>query len=148
MNQEQAKAWLPLIQAAAEGKTLQRLKIKQGTFETVWCDIEDDLNFTFLNDMSRIRIKPKTFQNFELPWNFIDQRWNYATYVSDAYGAGTAGVILYEKKPKFCEPKNGELCRDGWNSEGNPCTFCPLVVNQEGINECDWLACRNPEGEA
>lgn len=147
MNRREIKMILPILQAFSDGKTLQCKAFRKDSFK--WVDVDSISPFVFEDLASSCyRIKPKTFQNFELPWSFIDQRWNYATYVSNAYGAATAGVILYEKKPKFCEPEQGELCSNGWSSEGNLCTFLPLVVNQEGINECDWLACRNPEGEA
>lgn len=64
MNKQQqiAAAWLPLIQAAAEGKTFQRLRIKQGTNEEVWCDVDvdiDELNISIPPGIHRIRIKPE-----------------------------------------------------------------------------------------
>lgn len=145
MNRHEIKTILPILQAFSDGGILQCKAFGKDSFK--WVDVDSIGPFIFEGlTSSYYRIKPKTFQNFELPWSFIDQRWNYATYVS--HHNGPAGVILYEKKPKFCKPKNGELCRDSWTSEGNPCTFLPLVVNQEGINECDWLACRNREEQA
>lgn len=50
MNKEQAKAWLPLIQAVAEGKTLQ------GKYCDMWYDAGGD---SFNKDASLYRIKPE-----------------------------------------------------------------------------------------
>lgn len=59
MNQEQAKAWLPLIQAVAEGKTIQTLKL--GMNGISWGDCGLYLGY---DEMARLdpkcfRIKPE-----------------------------------------------------------------------------------------
>lgn len=60
MNQDQAKAWLPLIQAVADGKTLQIVKMNQGSREPVWCDVESSEFIYFnLGEYARFRIKPE-----------------------------------------------------------------------------------------
>ena len=58
MNQNQAKEWLPLIQAAAEGKTLQ-LKVfewVEGQLVVDWVETYGDVDFQ--TSPSRWRIKP------------------------------------------------------------------------------------------
>src|SRR5574343_1381829 len=64
MNQEQAKAWLPLIQAAAEGKTLQKAIYKfaqdsQGKDIYKWSDDFYELKELFSLNLGYIRIKPE-----------------------------------------------------------------------------------------
>lgn len=54
MNQDQAKAWLPLIQAVAEGKTIQ---VNIGTYnQPKWQDTE---YFNFACHVEAHRIKPE-----------------------------------------------------------------------------------------
>lgn len=59
MNQEQAKAWLPLIQAVAEGKTLQLKAFKwvEGQLVVDWVETYGDVDFQ--TSPSRWRIKPE-----------------------------------------------------------------------------------------
>lgn len=65
MNQEQAKAWLPLIQAVAEGKTLQRADIQHSKglisgnqFRKVWIDSCLPFEMT-ITGAANYRIKPE-----------------------------------------------------------------------------------------
>lgn len=58
MNKEQAKEWLPLIQAAVDGKALQ-LKVfawVEGQLTINWIDVCGDIDFQI--SPSRLRIKP------------------------------------------------------------------------------------------
>ena len=68
MNQEQAKAWLPLVEAVAEGKELQMEKEHyQGNLPDFreWCDIDFDYLLHRFNrgevrfDCVRIKPEPK-----------------------------------------------------------------------------------------
>lgn len=67
MTREEAKEWLPIIQAWAEGKTIQ-YQINQGSR---WTDIINDLCTS--NPPSNYRIKPepnyRPFKNAEECWN-------------------------------------------------------------------------------
>lgn len=58
MNQEQAKAWLPLIQAVAEGKTIQLNDFDwiEGQIGHKWSDV-GAIDFT--KSVIRYRIKPE-----------------------------------------------------------------------------------------
>lgn len=58
MNQSQAKEWLPLIQALAEGKTIQRVRSKDFGFATTWYDIKEESHLDFRLPPSCYRIKP------------------------------------------------------------------------------------------
>ncbi|WP_395009809.1 hypothetical protein, partial [Undibacterium sp.] len=73
MSQEQAKEMLPFIQAVAEGKTIQ-ISMSGG-----WIDISDVLGYLECG-VEHLRIKPREFKNFAIPWEYIDKRWNFATY--------------------------------------------------------------------
>ena len=61
MNQEQAKAWLPLIQAAAEGKTLQIKGFEwvKGQLAVVWVDFYEEIDFKISPSRLRIKLEPK-----------------------------------------------------------------------------------------
>ena len=64
MNKEQAKAWLPLIQAVADGKTLQKAIYKfaqdsQGKDIYEWSDDFYELKELFNLELEFIRIKPE-----------------------------------------------------------------------------------------
>ena len=61
MNKEQAKAWLPLIQAMAEGKTLQAQHIHRwmGNQSITWNDIRFLPESLAAYDVSMYRIKPE-----------------------------------------------------------------------------------------
>lgn len=61
MNKEQAKAWLPLIQALAEGKTLQSQHIHRwmGNQSITWHDIRFLPESLAAYDVSMYRIKPE-----------------------------------------------------------------------------------------
>lgn len=56
MNQEQAKAWLPLIQAVADGKMIQVKSRNAG-----WVDI-NEISGYFSTETEFLRIKPKKYQ--------------------------------------------------------------------------------------
>ncbi len=61
MNQSQAKEWLPLIQALAEGKTIQRVR-RDGTIsDTQWFDYNGrfKLEIDLPADCYRIKPEPK-----------------------------------------------------------------------------------------
>ena len=64
MTREEAKKLLPIIQAFAEGKTIQ-YKFSEG-----WRDLDE---LTALSDMSKYRVKPepkyRPFKNQEECWN-------------------------------------------------------------------------------
>lgn len=143
MNKQQqiAAAWIPFFQAVADGKTIQK-QFMGGT----WVDVDNILDYVH-DDVSTIRIKPREFKNFALPWEFIHKRWNYATYSpGNLGGLENGGVILYETKPIFVEGSktdSGDIIHAGWRSQ--KCGWCDLVPTQEGINTTDWLACRNEE---
>src|SRR5574343_68666 len=66
MNQEQAKAWLPLIQAVAEGKTLQlkhrSLNANTGMRDSPrfkWKDYNGLFSDLFVDAADKFRIKPE-----------------------------------------------------------------------------------------
>ena len=96
MNQEQAKAWLPLIQAVAEGKTLQRPIIEADgmTFKKVWhdCEIQDEIMSI---DPKHLRIKPepkKQWYRVALLKSSCGHVW------TDTFEGGTEQI---EKEPQF-----------------------------------------------
>lgn len=68
MTREQAKELLPIIQAFAEGKTIQ-YKNSEGD----WEDAAFEENLTFIDAPSKYRIKPeptyRPFKNQEECWN-------------------------------------------------------------------------------
>lgn len=96
MNQEQAKAWLPLIQAVAEGKTLQIVKMNQGSREPVWCDVESSEFIYFnLGEYARFRIKPEP----KKAWYRVALLKSSGGHVwTDTYEGGTEQI---EKEPQF-----------------------------------------------
>ena len=68
MNRQQAKKLLPIIQAYAEGKTIQYSYIGTG-----WIDVSTDGGVDFSDNPSKYRIKPESkyrpFANKEECWN-------------------------------------------------------------------------------
>lgn len=86
MKQSEAKEFLPIIEAWAEGKTLQ--------FKTYdsdrWVDVSDDDCVAFNAGTSRYRIKPEP-----------------RTFYSIEYSEGTFG-FLYDTKEKRDAFTNGE----------------------------------------
>lgn len=138
-----ANAWLVIFKAIAEGKTIQRVCSDGTGFGTEWLDIQDQSDIDFRLPTSCYRIKPREFKNFSVPWEYIDKRWNYATY-NDFPGAGSKGLTLYESKPKFFDAEivDGVACKAGWSSDEGLCTWIALIPVQEGVNETEWLACR------
>lgn len=58
MNQEQAKAWLPLVQAVADGKTIQ-IKPLKGIWQDCRIDFSDDTVDNIEVDRFRIKPEPK-----------------------------------------------------------------------------------------
>lgn len=61
MNQEQAKAWLPLIEAIAEGKTIQRVRSDGTISDEQWFDYNGrfKLEIDLPADCYRIKPEPK-----------------------------------------------------------------------------------------
>lgn len=55
MNKDNAKEFLPLVQALADGKTIQIRSIDK------WCELDD---FTFNRPIDRYRIKPEPREFF------------------------------------------------------------------------------------
>lgn len=70
MNRQQAKELLPIIQAYAEGKTIQFLGLTET--EGWWKDLQCDKDIQFNYHFSRYRIKPepkyRPFANREECW--------------------------------------------------------------------------------
>lgn len=70
MNRQQAKELLPIIQAFAEGKTIQFLGLTET--EEWWKDLQCDKDIQFNYHFSRYRIKPepkyRLFANREECW--------------------------------------------------------------------------------
>lgn len=69
MNRQQAKELLPIIQAFAEGKTIQYFCESENQH---WIDIEPNENIDFSNDTSRYRIKPEPKYR---PFNNVEECW-------------------------------------------------------------------------
>lgn len=70
MNRQQAKEFLPIIQAFAEGKTIQFLSLTET--EEWWRDIQYDKNVEFNYPPSRYRIKPEPKYR---PFNDAEECW-------------------------------------------------------------------------
>lgn len=66
MNRQQAKELLPVIQAFADGKTIQ---VKGGN--GIWCDDVNELSFDLDPQYYRIKLEPKyrPFKDSEECWN-------------------------------------------------------------------------------
>lgn len=68
MNRQQAKELLPIIQAFAEGKTIQYYYRGEN-----WVDVKPNESVDFSDDVSKYRIKPKQeyrpFKDSEECWN-------------------------------------------------------------------------------
>lgn len=87
MTREQAKELLPIIQAYAEGKTIQFL-----IMNNIW---EDRDNLRFLREPCRYRIKPKPkyrpFKSKEECWNEMHKHPDFG-WVTDGYYKSTISV--------------------------------------------------------
>lgn len=68
MNRKQAKELLPIIQAFAEGKTIQYYYEGEG-----WIDVSPDRAVDFSNNPSKYRIKPE--QKYR-PFRTKEECWN------------------------------------------------------------------------
>ena len=70
MTREEAKVLLPIIQAFAEGKTIQYYRNKDGIQQ--WVDVPSDETVNFSDYTSKYRIKPESkyrpFKNAEECW--------------------------------------------------------------------------------
>lgn len=70
MTREEAKELLPIIQAFAEGKTIQYYRNKDGIQQ--WVDAQSDETVNFSDYTSKYRIKPESkyrpFKNAEECW--------------------------------------------------------------------------------
>lgn len=70
MTREEAKELLPIIQAFAEGKTIQYCRDKYGILQ--WIDVPSDETVNFSDDTSKYRIKPepkyRPFENVKECW--------------------------------------------------------------------------------
>lgn len=79
MNRQQAKEFLPIIQAFAEGKTIQFLNLTET--EEWWRDIQYDKNVEFNYPPSRYRIKPESkyrpFNNAEECWQEMQKHESF-----------------------------------------------------------------------
>jgi len=131
MNQADAKKHFPIFEAFVKGKKIQIADLFRvdGKIEKRWRDSDEYPEFYI--DIEFIRIKPKTFKNFELPWDFIDKRWNFATFEN--------GVIFVHKdRPTWCEAD--EVRKEGWSSR--LCTYISILPIDEMVNGSDYLACR------
>lgn len=125
MNKDNARDYLPLVQALAEGKTIQ-------FFSCEWADCAKNVDFTY--PPTSYRIKPKEFKNFQLPWEYIGKEWNFATW-----NPISKTMILYQEQPKYVEGQ-------GWYGD-NATLACGIVPIEVGITEDNGLAQRN-EGDA
>jgi hypothetical protein len=56
MNKNNARDYLPLVQALADGKTIQK------KWYEVWYDIKDDAEFDLKPEYYRIKPEPRTFE--------------------------------------------------------------------------------------
>lgn len=54
MNKDNAKDYLPLVKALAEGKTIQYHTESLG-----WCDCHAAMNILFENETHKFRVKPE-----------------------------------------------------------------------------------------
>ena len=59
MNKDTAKDYLPLVQALADGKTIQRVRSDGTSFGTEWDDIYSESQFDVNIPASCYRIKPE-----------------------------------------------------------------------------------------
>jgi hypothetical protein len=132
MNANQAKEWLPFIQAVADGKTIQ-ISMSGG-----WVDISDVLGYLDCG-VEHLRIKPREFKNFALPWEYINKRWNFATYRD-----GDDGVLLHRGRPTLNERN---ILHGTYAWEAQYSMFIPLVPIDEDVNELEYLACRNSDDQ-
>lgn len=80
MNKDNAKDFLPLVQALADGKTIQRY------YRTGWADVTD---VNFIADVAKYRVKP-------------EPRVIYVNIYSDGSGAGHST----EERAKLCAGNN------------------------------------------
>jgi hypothetical protein len=133
MNANQAKEWLPFIQAVADGKTIQ-ISMSGG-----WVDISDVLGYLDCG-VEHLRIKPREFKNFSLPWEYIDKTLNFATYRD-----GDNGTVFYRDKPVFKEHNTSIGSILSWHSDYATCLAIRPI--DEGVNESEYLACRNPDDQ-
>lgn len=63
MTPEMAKKWLPIIQAVAEGRTIQKAERKPGELST-WVDCEIESSINWCPDFIRVKpdiVKPREF---------------------------------------------------------------------------------------
>ena len=67
MNKQNAKDFLPLVQALAEGKTIQY----KYTTTSPWEDLLGD-SISFYYDLAQYRIKPEEFKLYTLPLSLRD----------------------------------------------------------------------------
>jgi len=94
MNKDNAKDYLPLIQALAEGKTIQSGQI--GGSDRHWVD---NLNVEFSNPPQFYRIKPD-----------IRKGWYRVAALKPELGRSSIGVADSEEREKAFEWENYFIC--------------------------------------
>lgn len=100
MNKNNAKDFLPFVQALAEGKTIQ---IKD-SFDGSWKDIEDGVNFGF--DPEHYRIKPETTKWWVMPNFDWDEQYN-----------PSIGLNYFVEEQKDSYSKNRPPLKSDFNSK-------------------------------
>jgi hypothetical protein len=88
MNKENAKEFLPLVQALAEGKIIQWKRYADEGGE--WEDFEHDVEIQFCNDLEDYRIKPE-------PRTFEIVRGKVTGSIYDAKDWGGTSLELWER---------------------------------------------------
>lgn len=111
MNREQAKELLPIIQAFAEGKTIQVQE------DIDWCYLGDDADFNLNPLRYRIKSEPKyrPFENAEECWQEMQkhQPFGWIKDKGDGYNVMITKVNDDEKTDNMSINGNGSWTFDG-----------------------------------
>lgn len=130
MTKQEAKELLPIIQAFAEGKTIQYCRNKDGIQQ--WVDVPSDETVNFSDYTSKYRIKPESkyrpFKNADECWQEMQKHQPF----------GWVRVInRYKNILELRDSKNGiELLEENWTYK----ELCERVTFADGtpfgIREC------------
>lgn len=96
MNKENAKDYLPLVQALAEGKTIQHCKVSGEASSDYW---QDCIAPTFGDKASRYRIKPEQKKQYYRVSLMLDEYGNF--FVSTIDNSSNEDESNYESEKGY-----------------------------------------------
>jgi len=100
MHKDNAKDYLPLVQALAEGKAIQRVRSDGTTFGTEWVDV-DDIDVNLPSSCYRIKQAQKKQSCRMFLAKSITAKTGEPLYTAIASNSNVMGMVNPESSPIF-----------------------------------------------